>query len=41
MKQPVATKTKEDRGTTKKGTKITDAVNVELDKTTHMSRQVR
>ena len=29
MKKPVTTKTKEDRSTTKKGTKITDAVNVE------------
>ena len=29
MKKPVMTKTKEDRSTTKKGTKITDAVNVE------------
>ena len=28
MKKPVTTKTKEDRSTTKKGTKITDVVNV-------------
>ena len=29
MKKPVTTETKEDRSTTKNGTKITDAVNVE------------
>ena len=42
-KNQLRKKNKEDRVTTKKGTKITDAVNVnaKLDKTTHMSRQVR